>query len=336
MSRPIFSALTAALLGGAVVLCSSICGAQPVVDAHLQRGVELRREGRDTEAVVEFESAYRIAPTPRTAGQLGLALQASGDWVRGYEMVREALTTPADAWVTRNRGALQQAISAAEQHVGLLDLRGGVVGARVFLDGHALGTLPMAREQPILAGRHALEIRADNEEPISREIVVRAGEINREVVDRSPVRAVGSQGTNGSTSGSAGSTTPVNNSLRAAPSWPWFSVGLGVGGVGIAVLVLGGIFDAISFDDAANYNGPRQPGEGICPPPPTQPPAGVCTTFAQQFALHQGMGVGLLVGGGILLAGGIVIVALPRPSAVSSARVTLRPTLGGVLIGGIF
>jgi hypothetical protein len=195
----------------------------------------------------------------------------------------------------------------------------------------------MAREQPILAGRHTLELRMDNFEPVSREIVVRPGELNREVVNRSDFRPVSAGGTSGSTSSALSASTAVNlnDTSGSARSWPWFGVGLATGGVGIAALVVGGILDGLALSAAGDYNGPRAAGEPPCPSAPPRPPPSnvVCTALFDRYTTFNTAGIGLLVGGGVLLVGGIVFVALPRPSAV---RVALRPTVGGIFIDGSF
>jgi hypothetical protein len=61
------------------------------VEAIINRGIALRLEGRDLEALVEFERAYAMNPTPRARAQIALAHQALGAWV------------PAESEISRSR-----------------------------------------------------------------------------------------------------------------------------------------------------------------------------------------------------------------------------------------
>ncbi|HXN32155.1 MAG TPA: hypothetical protein VN894_09845, partial [Polyangiaceae bacterium] len=45
-------------------------------EAHVRRGLELRRSGDDAAALAEFERAQVLAPALRTRAQIALALQA--------------------------------------------------------------------------------------------------------------------------------------------------------------------------------------------------------------------------------------------------------------------
>ncbi len=67
------------------------------LDAILRKGNELRRVGRDREALAEFQRAARIANTARVNAQIALAEQALGLWV-------EAETHMAKAGIRRGLG----------------------------------------------------------------------------------------------------------------------------------------------------------------------------------------------------------------------------------------
>ncbi len=47
----------------------------------VERGIELRIQHRDDEALALFRRAYEATPKPRTRAQIGLAEQALGSWV---------------------------------------------------------------------------------------------------------------------------------------------------------------------------------------------------------------------------------------------------------------
>src|SRR6185369_1929594 len=76
----------------------------------IRHGVELRKARDDEAAVRAFQKAYDMIHSPRAAGQLGLVKQALGLWEEAERYVGEALrATTEDAWVTKNRAALDEA-----------------------------------------------------------------------------------------------------------------------------------------------------------------------------------------------------------------------------------
>jgi len=51
------------------------------IDALIRKAIELRRTGKDKEALVELRRAAEIEKQPRVAAQIGMAEQALGLWV---------------------------------------------------------------------------------------------------------------------------------------------------------------------------------------------------------------------------------------------------------------
>lgn len=149
----------------------------------LRRAIGLRASGHDDEALAEFRRAYALTRSPLTTGQLGLAEQAVGEWIPAELHVRTALDAHDDAWVSRNRAALEQAYSVIAQHVGAVDIRGGPVGARVRIDGEFIGTLPLEGPIHVRAGNVLVEVSADGFYSVSRRVLVSAGVLARESVD---------------------------------------------------------------------------------------------------------------------------------------------------------
>ncbi len=152
------------------------------VEALLRRGVELRREGREEEALARFDEAHRHQPSPRTAAQLGLALQALGRWSEADSLLRQALGSPSDSWVQRNRAVLDGAFAVVMQHIGELDLRCDVPDARVSVDGGPEQRLPLAAPLRQVAGELSFEVRADGYETARRRLVLLPGQWLREHV----------------------------------------------------------------------------------------------------------------------------------------------------------
>lgn len=172
-------------------LAPRVVHAQSVeVEGLLRRGVELRRQGHDEDAVAPFAEAYRLQPSPRTAAQLGLVQQALGRWSEADGLLREALAAPDDPWVRRNRAVLDGALAVATQHIGELDLRCDTAGARVSVDGRAEQPLPLAAPLRLVAGELSFEVRAEGYEAARRRLVLLPGQRLRERVELRPVESV--------------------------------------------------------------------------------------------------------------------------------------------------
>ena len=103
MTRTSRRPVQAMLVAAALAACPLAHAEDPATESetHIQRGVELRGQGRNGEALVEFQLAYALEPTPRARAQVALALQALGDWLGAEQWLKEALQAHDDAWVAR-------------------------------------------------------------------------------------------------------------------------------------------------------------------------------------------------------------------------------------------
>jgi tetratricopeptide (TPR) repeat protein len=138
------------------------------VDAIVKKGTDLRRQGRDREALVEFERAARIDETPRVTTQIALAEQALGIWEDAWAHLRKALAHSGDPWIQKNHEVLQTALGVIEEHVGTIEIWGTPDGAEVFLDDNAIGKLPSANPTASTREQVSLLVRRPGT-PISRE-----------------------------------------------------------------------------------------------------------------------------------------------------------------------
>jgi hypothetical protein len=62
-------------------LVASSAHAQTSSAEMVEKGVQLRREHRDAEALEQFRQADKLNPAPRIKAQIGLAEQALAQWV---------------------------------------------------------------------------------------------------------------------------------------------------------------------------------------------------------------------------------------------------------------
>jgi hypothetical protein len=173
---------TAALtLGLALGLTAGAGAADP--EALIRRGIELRRYGKDAEALQLFEQAQKLRGSPKALAQIGLAEQALGEWGAADRHLREAIQSAEDPWITKNRSTMEDALKAIRGHVGQLEVRGAPVGAEVRIDGRPIGVLPLPGPVSVTAGGLAIEVRAVGYFPIARASTVSVGALTRETFD---------------------------------------------------------------------------------------------------------------------------------------------------------
>jgi hypothetical protein len=174
---------------------------------HIQRGVELRRAGRDREALAEFEAAWALRRTPRARAQIGLAQQALGNWREAESALDDALGATDDGWVARYRESLLRARSVVETHLAWLYVESKVWGAALSLDGQPTRALPLDAPLRVETGVVRFELRAPGYLPVIRTIVVKPNDRVHEIVDLEPVAPAGSTPQRTEPTASAGTAT---------------------------------------------------------------------------------------------------------------------------------
>lgn len=124
----------------------------------IDRGIQLRREGKDLEALAEFRRAIDLSPSARAQVQLGLAEQALARWVDAERDLQAGLGHADDAWVTKNRVEIERSLAVVREHLGTLVLDSPNADARVSVNGEATGSV--GQEIRVPAGNVLVEIEA--------------------------------------------------------------------------------------------------------------------------------------------------------------------------------
>jgi len=150
-------------------------------DDLLRRGIELRHEGRDEEALAVFARAHEEHPDARSCAQLGLAHQSLGHWLEAERLLREAIGAN-DPWVRHNQAALEAALLSISRRLGTLEVRGETVGAEVLVDGRSLERLPLAAPTRVVAGVLTIDVRLEGHVAVTRRVVVDPGASVRESI----------------------------------------------------------------------------------------------------------------------------------------------------------
>jgi hypothetical protein len=283
-------------------------------EALITRGIELREHGKDDEALGVFKKALATTPSPRARAQVALAEQALGLWVAAEVDLVQALAASNDAWITRNRAALEGALAVVRRHLGTLEVR-GTEGAEVVLDGVSLGKLPSAAPFRVEAGKRTLELRAKGFHATTRSVEVPAGAVARETVVL--VAAPPDSPADG-----AGTTrhAPSANDDRGARDEGRGQRVLGwvLAGTGGALLVTGGVGLLVRKSIVDGYNDDC-PGLGVGQPAD-------CDDKIESARTWLTLSIVSLVGGGLFAAGGLTLVATaPRAARSKNDARPARP-----------
>jgi hypothetical protein len=219
------------------------------VDAIIKKAVELRRQGKDRDALSELQRAATIANPPKLSAQTGLAEQALGLWIPADKHLREALDQTADPWIKKNRRTLEESLSAVGGHLGSLDVWGDPQGAEVLIDGERAGYLPLTSAIKVPAETIDLVVRAGGFVSAKRKLEISPGASVREHVVLRPVDVTPVAPPAASTAVPAVAVTPTpagsggDGTADESPSiftrwWFWtITAAVVAGGVTAAVLV---------------------------------------------------------------------------------------------------
>jgi hypothetical protein len=282
-------------------------------EALISRGIELREHGKDDEALGVFKKAFAKSPTPRARAQVALAEQALGLWTAAEGDLVLCLAAGDDAWITKNRGALEGALAVVRRHLGSLEIR-GTDGADVFLDGVRLGTLPGTAPFRVEAGRRTLEVRAKGFHPSARNVEIGAGSVTRETVMLVALAPDAATEGNGEPN-----PRPAGGPDRSAGPGADSDSGHGqrlfgwaLAATGGALLVTGGVSFLVRKSIIDDYNN-SCPGLGVNQPAD-------CNGKIESSRTWLTVAIVSLVGGGVLAIGGLTVVATaPRSTSAASA-----------------
>ena len=144
-------------------------------EALIREGVQLRGQDQTARALPLFEKAYRLARTPRTAGQLGLCELELGSYAEAELHLSEALATPNHPWIAKNRMTLKRELDVARANVGELSLIVSPSTAEVLLNKKRADKVGLGVPIHVTKGPVELEISAPGYEPVRQIVTVVAG-----------------------------------------------------------------------------------------------------------------------------------------------------------------
>jgi hypothetical protein len=247
----------------AVVFVNAVCAATPVfaaedavVEALIQRGIQLRRNNSDEEALAVFLEAEKQDPTSvRVLLHVVTAAQAAGKWLLADSYMRKVTALENDPYYQRHADAIDVVRRSIAARVGTFQAQGGPDGASVRLDGQLVGTLPMTAPASIEAGAYLMEVHKPGYYRLRRNVTISGGVLTREPVElnRAVARGDLGAGPGTATAGAGGEVgAEADRSWWQSPAVGWTFLGLGV-----ASGVASGISFATREDRVDRWNDDR-------------------------------------------------------------------------------
>ncbi|MHB8879007.1 MAG: tetratricopeptide repeat protein [Myxococcaceae bacterium] len=132
----------------------------------------LFKQAKYSEAIAQFEEAYRLKPHPAILFNIGRCHQQLGDVPRALRSFRDYLRAMPDAADREEVSAAIRTLEGrlAERGLGQLLVYADLPGARIEVDGRQLGVSPAAVE--LAPGPHRLMVTCEGFAPVHREFVM--------------------------------------------------------------------------------------------------------------------------------------------------------------------
>jgi hypothetical protein len=287
---------------------------QEEADRLAKKGIELRRAGDDLGALPLFQRAHQIAPTPRSAVQLGTVEQALGHWVEAEEHLAQGRRNASDPWIEKYRGQIDGSIQDVKRHVASVEVKGDPPGAEVLVNGRSVGKLPLANAIRVNAGSVDVEVNAAGHQRGFRTITVGPTEFQTVVLRLERIQGAG---------------PPPPPPTEAGTPWQrWAAIGVFAGG---AVFAGMGTYGVIRHNDRVeSFNGKCAEGPMGALDKGTGQPSGACADLQSQYQGARTLTiVGYSVAGALVAAGVVLLLTTPdQPQAESRLSLSCGPSLG--------
>jgi len=176
MRRPLVSISFLATLWFGVPALPAPVQAADDAEKFTQQGLRYMRAGDDERARVALVRAYKLAPNPRRAGQLGMCEMNLARWIDAEAHLGEALAATKHPWVVENQAVLVQFIAKAKDRLGWVEITGRPDGAEVEVAGKAVGVLPLTSAVRVVTGDVFLRVAAPGHRTVRRTVRVQANQ----------------------------------------------------------------------------------------------------------------------------------------------------------------
>jgi hypothetical protein len=191
---------------------------QEKATSHFERAVELYEDGSLDAALIEFERAYTAVPDYRLLYNLGQVQVQRAEYVAAIGLFKDYLAGGGTEIAEPRRQRVEQEIAKLMNRVAPLWVETSEVGAQLFVNDLAAGSLPM--KEPVLVNAGLCNVRVEKPgfETRSLQLKVAGGDQPRVSLPLVAVRNVAPT-TPGRKVNAGGAGDPTETQVTYAPFW---------------------------------------------------------------------------------------------------------------------
>jgi hypothetical protein len=287
----------------------SAASPEPTDEELIAKGVALRKDGQDAEALAVFERAYALRATPHAVVQMALAHQALAHWREAERGLIAGLHASDDPWVARHRTHLEESLAAIQEHLASLEVESNIAGAELWIGGVLGGHLPLDRPLRVEAGDVIVQVRAPGYALVQQTLHVEAkSQVHVAFTLVSQLAPIASPTGQRSVTDHSGAGRPTFGTRKLA----WIALGSagGFGLVGVAGLVTREWEAQIWNDDTQ------------CAPPPGHSRSDRCGTNRDIGTAAQTIAIAAFAGSAVAaVVSGMLFLGSSRAAAVPTTGV---------------
>jgi hypothetical protein len=124
-----------------------------------EAGRALHDKGDYARALVKFQSAHQASNDPRLLWNMAACEVKRFRYGKAITLIRRYLDSGSPLIKPEDQQRAQAFLEAAQQMTVALQVESNVAGARVYLDGELVGTVPLAPNVRVDPGRHEVVIK---------------------------------------------------------------------------------------------------------------------------------------------------------------------------------
>jgi tetratricopeptide (TPR) repeat protein len=143
---------------------------------HYGRGIELATQGNYSQALQEFQEAYRNRPHFAVLYNIGQAHIALQQPIEAISVLEQYLSEGKEQIPAERIGETNAQIAAEKALIAEIGLTARPDGASIIIDGKEVGKAPLEAAIRVAAGKHAISVRTADGTEVIRDIASQGGE----------------------------------------------------------------------------------------------------------------------------------------------------------------
>jgi tetratricopeptide (TPR) repeat protein len=162
--------------------------------SRFERGVELYNDGALDGAMIEFERAYELVSDYRVLYNIARVHVEQNHYVEGIQAYERYLKDGGSEIPEARRTQIEATLEKLRGRIANVWVQSNVAGAELFLNGKAIGTLPLSRPIPMNPGTCELRLEKPGYQPARQTLKVAGGDTPRLTLQLKVVPAVAGPG----------------------------------------------------------------------------------------------------------------------------------------------